>query len=149
MVTTVGTSSDIKSLIENFILLERDALAAYETTLERLESPEFKAKIEEFRADHLRHLDELTQLAARHGADVPQEGDMKQMLTTGKIKLADMVGDDATILRAMSTNETDTVSAYEKGSENAIVPAEERSLFQRALEDERRHKEWMERMSTI
>jgi rubrerythrin len=149
MVTTVGTSSDMKSLIENFILLERDALAAYETTLERLESPEFKAKIEEFRADHLRHLDELTQLAARHGADVPQEGDMKQMLTTGKIKLADMVGDDATILRAMSTNETDTVSAYEKGSENAIVPAEERSLFQRALEDERRHKEWMERMSTI
>lgn len=148
MVTTVGTSSDMKSLIENFILLERDAIAAYDTTIDRLKSPEYKAKIADFRADHMRHLDELTQLAGRHGANVPQEGDMKEMLTTGKIKMANMMGDDGTILRAMSTNEADTVSAYEKGSENEIVPAEERALFTRALEDERRHKEWMERMST-
>lgn len=148
MVTTVGTSSDIKSLIENFILLERDAIAAYDTTIERLENPEYKARIAEFRVDHERHLSELKDLATRHGADIPAEGDMKQMLTTGKIKLADMTGDDATILRAMSTNETDTVNAYANGCDNGVVPVEERPLFERALADEKRHKEWMERMST-
>ena len=148
MVTTVGTSGDMKSLIENFIYLERDAIAAYETTIERLESPEYKARIEEFRQDHLRHLDDLRQLAQRHGADIPAEGDMKQMLTTGKIKLADMMGDDAAILRAMSSNETDTVTAYGNGCDNACVPPAERAVFERGLADERRHKDWMDRTAS-
>ena len=34
MVTTVGTSRDLRTLIENFILLERDAIAAYETAID-------------------------------------------------------------------------------------------------------------------
>ena len=33
MVTTIGTSSDMAKLVENFILLEHDAIAAYETTI--------------------------------------------------------------------------------------------------------------------
>ncbi len=147
MVTTVGTSSDLSKLIENFILLERDAIAAYETTIERLQDPALKAQVEDFRQDHLRHLDELAAMASRHGADVPQEGDMKQILTTGKVKLASLVGDDATILRAMSTNEADTVTAYSNGCENQAIPPEDRALFERGLADERRHKEWMERNS--
>lgn len=144
MVTTVGTSNDIPTLIENFILLERDAIAAYETTIEKLSNSSYKAKIEEFRQDHLRHLDELQDLAARHGANVPAEGDMKQMLTTGKVKLGAMMGDDGTILRAMSTNETDTVTAYSNGCDNSAIPAADRPIFERALEDEQRHKAWME-----
>ena len=54
-------------------------------------------------------------MARETGAEAPTEGDMKQMLTTGKIALADMMG-DAAILRAMKTNEDDTVAAYERAS---------------------------------
>jgi rubrerythrin len=145
MVTTVGTANDLPTLIEDFILLERDAIAAYEATVERLEDPARKAKIEEFRQDHLRHLDELQALALRHGADAPLEGDAKEILTTGKVKLAGMVGGDGMILKAMSTNETDTVTAYSNGCDNPVVPADARALFERGLADERRHKDWMDR----
>ena len=144
MVTTVGTSSDVTSLIENFVLLERDAIAAYEVTIERLESPEFKAKVSEFLEDHQRHLDELTRAAAAHGVTAPAEGDMKEMLTTGKVKMADMVGDDGTILQAMSTNESDTVAAYENGTQNGAAPADLQPILAAGLADEQRHKAWME-----
>ena len=145
MVTTVGTSTDLRTLIENFILLERDAIAAYETTIEKLESPAHKARIEEFRQDHLRHLSDLQDLAARHGADAPAEGDSKEMLTKGKVKLAGLMGGDGAVLQAMSSNETDTVTAYANGCDNAAVPVEALPVFERALADERRHKEWMDR----
>lgn len=144
MVTTIGTSSDMATMVENFILLEHDAIAAYETTIERLESPAHKAKVEEFRQDHLRHLSDLTALAGRVGANVPREGDMKELLTTGKIKLADMVGGDGAILKAMATNEIDTISAYQHAVDNEAVPANDKELFRRGLADERKHKDWMD-----
>ncbi|SFP50807.1 DUF2383 domain-containing protein [Tranquillimonas alkanivorans] len=144
MVTTVGTSTDIKDLVENFILLERDAIAAYDEVIARLDSPARKERVSQFKSDHERHLDELTRLAARVGANVPQEPDAKSMLTTGEVQLADMAGGDGAILKAMSTNETDTVTAYERGCDNTAVPVEDRAIFARALEDERSHKAWME-----
>ena len=144
MATTVGTESDMSKLIEDFAYLERDAVAAYDEAISRLDSPERKAKVAEFREDHVRHLSELEGLAAKHGATFPLDGDMKEMLTTGKIKMADVMGGDGAILKAMSTNETDTVTAYSKGSSNAVVPAEDRAIFERAHQDEERHKAWMD-----
>jgi rubrerythrin len=143
MPTTVGTGFDPKNIIEDFILLEHDAIAAYDAAIERLEAPEHKAKVEEFRKDHQRHLDELMQTATTHGANVPTEGDFKEILTTGKVKLAAMVGGDSAILRAMSTNEDDTIAAYRNGAENERAPAEMKPFFQSALQDEERHKAWM------
>ena len=144
MATTVGTSGNMPSLIENFAYLERDAIAAYDEAISRLEDPSHKSKVAEFREDHVRHLSELEGLAAKHGATFPLEGDMKEMLTTGKIKMADLVGGDGAILKAMSTNEIDTVTAYSNGASNDAVPMEDRSIFERARSDEERHKAWMD-----
>ena len=144
MATTVGTESDMSKLIEDFAYLERDAISAYDEAISRLENPEHKAKIAEFREDHVRHLNDLESLAAKHGATFPLEGDMKEMLTTGKLKMADMVGGDGALLKAMSTNESDTVSAYSSGATNAAVPTEDRAIFERGREDEERHKAWMD-----
>jgi rubrerythrin len=145
MVTTVGTENDIKALLKDFIQLEHDAIAAYDATIERLSNPDYTEKIREFRGDHERHMEELRGLADRHGAYAPDQGDAKQMLTTGKIKIADMAGGDSAILKAMSTNESDTVTAYRRGAENSALPEDDRAIFRRALEDEERHKDWMER----
>ena len=41
---------------------------------------------------------------------------MKAILTQGKVVLADMFGDSA-ILKAMKTNEDDTVTAYDRACE--------------------------------
>jgi rubrerythrin len=147
MVTTVGTGGDMPTLSENLILLERDAIAAYDATIERLSDRTHRERISEFRADHERHLSELSQMAPRYGANVPAEGDAKQYLTTGKIQIAGLASGDSPLLKAMSSNETDTISAYENASKNSVVPAEDRPVFERALSDERRHKQYMDSAS--
>ncbi len=144
MVTTVGPESSIEGLVKNLILLERDAIAAYESTIERLSDRTLAAQVEEFRRDHLQHLEVLQEIAAETGAEAPEKGDMKQMLTTGKIVMADMIGDGA-ILKAMKTNEEDTVTAYERASTHADALPKSRAFFEKALADELRHREWMQR----
>jgi rubrerythrin len=144
MATTVGTEDNIRDLVRNLILLERDAIAAYESTIERLSDATMSQQVESFRQDHLQHLDVLQEMAAETGVEAPQEGDIKQLLTTGKIALADLFG-DAAILKAMATNENDTVTAYERASAHPDAIERSRAFFQKALADEQRHGEWMQR----
>ena len=147
MATTVGKENSPEKLIENCLLLEHDAIAAYDAVIERLENPDHRAKIESFKRDHLQHLEALRGFAAERGVTPPGEGDMKEMLTTGKIKLANLTGGDGAILKAMSTNESDTVSAYSHAADNADLPESMRGMVEGALADEKRHKEWMESAS--
>ncbi|TJZ92032.1 ferritin-like domain-containing protein [Paracoccus gahaiensis] len=142
MATTVGTEDRITDLVTNLILLERDAIAAYESTISRLSDPILAAQVEAFRQDHLQHLDVLNEIAAETGAEAPLEGDMKQMLTTGKVALAGLLG-DSTILKAMRTNEEDTVTAYERASTHADALPKSVAFFRKALADEQRHRDWM------
>ncbi len=70
------------------------------------------------------------------------EGYAKQLLTTGKVAVASIMGDSAT-LPAMRSNEEDTVTAYDRASRHEVATAEALPIFQRALADELRHREWM------
>lgn len=142
MPTTVGTETTAADLIKNLLILEHDAIAAYDSTIERLESAEYRQQIETFRRDHEAHVQELGLLDTM-GIEKPMEGDMKQWLTTGKVALADLAGDN-TILKAMKTNEDDTVAAYQQALDNDITDAELRPLMEKGLADERRHRAWME-----
>jgi rubrerythrin len=145
MVTTTGAiEGDITSLVKDLILLEHDAIAAYDSTIEKLSDPSFKSQIASFREDHLQHLEVLQEMARETGAEAPAEGDMKQMLTTGKIALANLMGDGA-ILKAMKTNEDDTVAAYERAARHGDAIAKSRAFFEKAHADEVRHREWMQR----
>ncbi len=144
MATTVGTEDTIQDLVTNLIYLERDAIAAYESTIERLSHEALSTQVEAFRQDHLTHLSTLQEIAAETGAEAPEDGDMKQMLTTGKVAMAGLMG-DAAVLNAMKTNEDDTVTAYERASTHQDAIPRSRAFFERALADERRHREWMER----
>lgn len=142
MVTMVGTEKTLPGLVESLLLLEHDAIAAYDQTIERLQEPARKRKVAEFRADHERHIHELTVLARAVGATAHTEGDAKEYLTTGKIALASMMGDSA-ILTAMRTNEEDTVTAYDRAARHTEATTDARAMFERAHADELRHREWM------
>lgn len=143
MATTIGTEKTIEDLVRNLILLERDAIAAYETTIDRLSDAEAKRQIGDFLQDHHRHLSELNGMAGRLAIEAPREGDVKQYLTTGKVALAEIAGDGA-ILKAMKTNEDDTVAAYERAARHEDATPEDRAVFERAHQDELRHRAWME-----
>lgn len=143
MATMVGNESDFGKLVKDLIYLEHDAIAAYESTIERLDDKALAAKVAEFHRDHLQHLSTLNQIATEMGIKAPTDGDMKQMLTTGKIALADLFGDSA-ILKAMKTNEDDTVSAYERASQHELARMESKEFFLKAHQDEVRHRTWFE-----
>ena len=144
MTTTVGNEANFDELVTNLIYLERDAIAAYATTMDRLSDASLSEEIAQFKDDHLQHLEVLTEMANQSGADAPAEGDMKQMLTTGKVAMADLMGDGA-ILKAMKTNEDDTVQAYERAARHENALPKSTAFFEKALADERRHREWMDR----
>jgi rubrerythrin len=144
MATTVGTEGDTKQLLKNLIQLEHDAIAAYDAVIAKLVDARRAEKVRSFREDHQRHLDALSDLARKHHAYDPGQGSMKSMLTTGKVNVAAMAGSDSALLKAMSTNETDTVTAYRRALENRDAPDAARSFLQDALADEERHKSWMD-----
>jgi rubrerythrin len=142
MVTMVGNESSIDKLVSDLIYLEHDAIAAYEACIERLNNKELSAQIAIFKEDHLQHLDTLKTMASELGIDAPAKGDMKQMLTTGKIALAAIM-DDAAILKAMKTNEDDTVTAYERAARHEDAIPQSKAFFMKAHQDEERHRAWM------
>lgn len=143
MATTVGTEDTFEKLVQNLLILEHDAIAAYKSTIEKLEDENSKSAIAEFLDDHEYHVDELTDIASSLGIEAPQEGDAKEYLTTGKVALASLIGDKS-ILKAMSTNEIETRMAYDNASKNAAASPEAQEFFREALADETRHKEWMD-----
>lgn len=143
MVTLFGNESEFASLIKDLILLEHDAIAAYDSCIERLDDTRFKDQLSSFKNDHTYHLQVLNRIAGEIGIDAPTEGDMKQYLTTGKLALVNIFGDKA-LLRAMKTNEDDTVSAYENAARHEDALPESKAFFLAACEDERRHRDWME-----
>ena len=121
MVTTAGTQTTDADLVDALMSLEHDAMKAYDSAIERLEDASSSAKIAEFKTDHERHLRELGEFARSIGV-TNDGGSMKSVLTSGKVAMADLAGDGA-ILKAMATNEEDTITAYERGStQNAISP---------------------------
>ena len=52
MVTMVGNEASIEDLVTNLIYLEHDAIAAYDSCIERLDDEALGARIIEFKRDH-------------------------------------------------------------------------------------------------
>ena len=50
MVTTVGTENTFEKLVQNLLILEHDAIAAYDSTIDKLEDQASKTRIAEFKA---------------------------------------------------------------------------------------------------
>ena len=142
MIAMVGNEGSIEKLVEGLLYLEHDAIAACDSCIERLDDKTVSARIAEFKQDDLQHVVVLNEMACELDLDAPAEGDMPQMLTTGKIALADLMG-GATILRAMKTNEDDTVTAYERAFRHKDAIPQSKTFFMKAHPDEERHRAWM------
>lgn len=142
MVTTIGTEADARTLLRDLILLDYDASAAYDAAIKGLSNEQYRSALSSFRDDHVRHTENLAPFVQQLGGEVPTEGDMKQMLTTGKVKMGSLLGDKA-ILQAMRTNEDDTNTAYRRAVEHSDVTPKMRQVLEQNLADERRHCAWI------
>ena len=80
----------------------------------------------------MRHITELGDILSSMGRTPPKEGDMKALLTKGKVVIAGLMGDEA-ILQAMRTNEADTNTAYERAVNFKGLQANTRDVLQNGL----------------
>jgi uncharacterized protein (TIGR02284 family) len=145
MVTFIGSETEFGTLIADLIELDNDAAAAYQAAIDRLENEDYKAKLREFKGDHERHVRELSQLLEQKGITPPEGGRMKQILTKGRVVIAQLAGDDA-ILKAMKANEDDTNTAYENANKREDAWTEAMDILERGLQDEHRHRQWIEKI---
>lgn len=143
MTTLVGRESHMNSLLKHLIEIDYDAIDAYDATLARLKSEPYRRQLSEFRADHLRHVEELSAVLRESGQKPPKGPDIKRVLTHGKVVLAGLMGDRA-LLFAMLSNEGDSHLAYQRATHNDAAPARVKELLRSNLADERRHREWLE-----
>lgn len=143
MVTIRGRELDVPSLLSHLIELDFDAIDAYQAAIDRLDDFLHQQQLRGFLADHERHVRELSDLVARAGVDAPTKGDLKRVLTRGKVVIGQLVGDRG-ILLAMKSNEDDTNHTYEHAVRRHDLTLEVRETLQRNLSDERRHRAWLE-----
>lgn len=143
MTTLVGTQNDFYDALFALCELDYDAIEAYKAAINRLENEGYKQQLLEFMHDHERHVREITMVLEKHQQQIPKGPDMKQYLTQGKVVLSNILGDKA-ILRAMLSNEVDTNSAYERVSKHTHMWTDALTLVEQGLNDEKRHKQWLE-----
>lgn len=143
MVTIRGKEVDVTQLLCDLIELDYDAIDAYQAAVERLEDFLTQQQLRAFLADHERHVRELTAHVTSAGATAPTGGDLKRVLTRGKVVIGQLVGDRG-ILMAMKSNEDHTNHGYEQALRRHDLSTDQRELLQRNLSDERRHRAWIE-----
>lgn len=143
MTTKVGMQSNFLDAVKDLIELEYDAIEAYNSAIDKLENINYKNNLSTFREDHKRHVRELSDFLKKQGKTPPTGPTGKQWITKGKVVLANLLGDN-TILKAMSSNEEDTNDAYKRMNERKDKHAELQSILKKGLEDEIRHKRWLD-----
>lgn len=143
MVTMVGTERGFINTLGDLMALDQDAIAAYEAAIDRIDDAGFKQKLQEFKADHDRHVTELREAIARLGGAPTVGAGLKSMLTQGKVAMGAIFGDKQ-ILKAMKSNEDDTNTAYERAVRHKDVDSAAVAVLERGLADERRHRAWIE-----
>jgi hypothetical protein len=86
---------------------------------------------------------DLADFVIKYGRQPVNKGDIKRVLTKGKVVLAGLSGDLA-IFNAMKSNEDDTTNAYERAVAQPGLPESIRQVLTRNLADERRHQVWFQ-----
>ncbi|MCB2427460.1 PA2169 family four-helix-bundle protein [Methylophaga pinxianii] len=135
-------SEDIIKKLNNLIEIDYDAIAAYKAAIERLEDKQLKQQLVTFMEDHKNHVTALTESVRLSGGNPADSGDMKKILTKGKVVIAELGGDDA-ILKAMKMNEEVTNKSYEAMVDEPF-PGTIKLILQNGLADERRHRAWLD-----
>lgn len=143
MATTIGTENNLNALLNHLTQLEYNAIEAYDAAIDRLDNQAHKNTLQQFRLDHVNHTLNLSEHIRSTGENPPEGPSFRQILTTGKIVLADLVGDNA-ILKAMLSNEADMYEAYHQAVNNPIVTFNLQETLRHNYVDAKKHTHWFE-----
>lgn len=140
---SISGEKTVIDLLNELIELDYDTIEAYKAAVGRVAETRDRGRISAFLDDHQRHVDELRMLVRQLGGEPPSCGDLKQILTKGKVVIGALFG-DRLVLEAMKTNECEVSELHQLASTRSDLPDQVRSVLRKHLADERRHHSWIE-----
>ncbi|WP_394832903.1 PA2169 family four-helix-bundle protein [Pendulispora rubella] len=139
--------SELVVTLNRLIVADYDAIEAYEAAIPRLSVDEDQRTLRRFVEDHQRHIEKLAFFVRQNGGRPVDHADLRRIVAKGKVVIGGFMGDDA-VLGAMCSNEQETNDVYARaGTGSYAQPL--RLLLARYLDDERQHREWLERRITM
>ena len=140
MTTEVRDVALLTGELNDLLQLDYDAVAAYTLALKQLADTGYQDAVRGFKADHERHIVELTELVRGYGG-VP----MPMPHLSGVFKLAvqgvGTAGGDAAVLKAFKANEVQSRDKYRRAASRQHPPDVQAVLI-RAARDEQHHFDW-------
>ncbi len=135
----------IVSLLSDLVQLDIDAWHAYGQAIDKIEdSLAIRDRLERYRADHHRHLEELSARITDLEAEPPAfSRDFKAFLIEGFTALRSVTGTQGA-LAAMRTNEQLTNRKYARAVEQEGLPSDIRALLETNYRDEQEHLRYVE-----
>ena len=134
---------DVIKELNNLIQLDIDAIGAYEQAIDNVAELDVKSELTAFKADHTRHVSELSAEVRRLGGQpTERKKDVKGFLIQGFTAIRSATGTEGA-LKAMQSNEKLTNKNYG----NAVqmnFPVDVMQVVERGFRDEQRHLAWIE-----
>ena len=128
--------------LRNLAQLDVDAVGAYDVAIARVEVPLVRERLNDFRVDHVRHLQDLNALIQRFGGELVElKPDLKGTAMRSLTAMTSLMGTEAALV-AMLGNEEFSNRAYELALNFEWSP-EVRSLIEKNRRDEERHITWV------
>ena len=134
-----------KSLLklQQLCQLDIDAIGTYDAALARVSDDEVKTRLQEFRIDHVRHVQDLNALIVKMGGDPLglDQQDLKGRALSGLTRVTSALGTEAALI-AMYGNEQLTTRTYQDALKQELE-REARELVEKNFGDEKRHLDWI------
>lgn len=139
----MAVSEKFVERLNNLMMLDHDAVDAYQQAIDRMKSEFCKQKLREFQADHRRHIADLKDCVVRYGGQPKDRRDIKGFFIKGMTAIQSMMGDEMALV-AMRTNEKLTNSEYQKAVDDRTIPEDVAKVLVKNRGDEARHLAWVE-----
>jgi len=137
----LSTEKVIEELGE-LIRYDRDAVGSYDEAINDVKEPAVRDPLIEFRADHERHIANLSGIVRQLHGQPPEKPDLKGVVRKVMTKAAGLGGVELT-LKAMRSNEEVLNKTY--AHHLALdFPDDIKDVIRRNYEDEQRHLAWVE-----
>ncbi len=139
MVALIGTATGTATMLQDFVRLQHEMIAACRTTLELVTGAAEREAVATLSDDCERHMAEFRRLATVHDVCLTDAGTPHEARTIGSIRLAHRRGGDGAALEVLAGALAEARAAYDRALRNAALTETTRPLFKRAVRAVRRH----------
>lgn len=129
------------AMLNDLLQLDHDAVGAYSVAINATTDDARRETLRGFRADHERHIEEVTRLIQDRDGKPIQSPHMPTGVFKLAVQKAGALGGETALLLAFKANERQGRDKYRRAAENSD-DLEVAEVLARASEDEIRHYDW-------